>query len=110
MLTQEQETLMTNILEANKEVAHDRTQVTSIGLLPDDPNLEAFDISNVPSGDFNQVVISNVLGNKSTFFIYTPMLICGHAPDDITMANTTLDNRETNEITNKMTELKNTIP
>lgn len=110
MLTQEQKDLMTDILQSDMEVASDRANVTAIGNLPADNTLEKFNIYNTgyPEG-FQQRVVSVVSGNETEYYIYTQSLICGHAPGDIDHANSLLDDRETNEITDKLTDLKNTI-
>lgn len=110
MLTDEQKKMMEGILTANDQIQKDRVSVAQIADF-DPSNGGSFDVKsiNVTEPYKQCVTISNTQTSPLNIFIYTDELIKGFGYENVTAANTALDDRELNEVTNKLSELKNII-
>ncbi len=109
MLTDEQKELMQGILSANNAIANDTQGVDAIASF--DAQSGSLDIKNEGTGaPYKQsVTIYYSQAQPIVFQFYTSNLITGYGTEAVQASRNKLAELSTNEIENKLSELKNII-
>ena len=110
MLTEQQKTLMNEILSSDNQVTNDRTQINALAGVEIVDNIEFKVKDNPESEGYKQTVtVLQPIKEPKTYSFYTNRIFTGTLEANFAESYAMLDAREQAEITDKMNELKNTI-